>query len=1203
MRSTSPLSIILASFITTLLPISPAARAVTIVPVKKPSGTTLKPLPPNPDAQGELNRLASVTQPWQATWDSDTGYIRMLFNGETAPVTGSLETAARQFVKAHGQLFGLTDDHSLQKAEGLTHKLGETVRFRQTYQGIPVFPGDLTFNRNSANRIYLVSSGLRPQLSLGVQPGISATDAKQRAVKICRGGTAQSPTLAVWAYSRPYRLVWQVQVRVRPDQVYRVVLDAQSGQLIGKSNLIAHVDEPKADVYLSNPVATPTLTTVPMFNLTDPDHLTGKYVNLNRFTSYNAMGDILYEQDLQPGANGYRLLPTDTKFDEPMAYFQVNRWHDFFHDTLGFAKRDTSLPVIVGTTNPDGSPLNNAFYDPTHDFLNFGKFTDGRDLALDADIIGHEYTHSVADTLTKILFNESWTESRAINEATADYFSSTVVGEGCLSEYGSPQPGTCMRDLTNRKHYPEEVPLSHPLKNGAAYYDLPEEHYTGEIWGAALWDLRRSLGAPVADQLIFASLPLYPDTATFSDAYVALQAADSQLKTDAAATLTEIMNKRGIPLQMKVSYAIPFQFSEDNAHVVLTGNYYPGYGVLPSGFLPVFVAGREYTLPGFLGGYANVQSVDLLFMNDKGDAVYDVPANFNEVPAPDGSGSVTAFQFDFYFPPEGIGDYTVAIGATADGQSLRFSNALPGKIIQDAGPTADPSKELISFPPAPVPDGNPTPAPIAPSTIQISPPGAQITLGNSIKFSATVADASGTSLSNAFITWGLEDPKQIAEIHSDGTLIARRTGSVTVTAHIGSVKSVVAVDVLPAVAPTGVNAWKQVPGSEKDYTLALSASNGGGKNFLYEAGWGIVRVKPSDQPFLEALNGFPKDPMVWTVSASPVDSTVAYVGTLNQGLFRTTDSGATWNQYARDLVDPDLTMTDIFYPQITAVFADPTQSDRVLIGTQDYGAYIKPDEKTAWGDISDGLGSAAINSFTVSPDAYFAGTDSGAYRFSGGNAWVPINEGLDSGAFNESTTSEPAYVNQLTFNPKNPKELLAATQDSGIFYSADSGDHWKRLDTGALNRTVYTVAFDPTVTGRMFAGTDTDGIIVSSDNGKTWNPARAGLTCTTIASLIFDPTTPSLLYAGTYGEGVWSLDTTGKVVSEGIKGPPLGDVNNDSQINVSDAVLVLKSVVKLVTLTTDQFAAADVNQDGLANVADAIKILRVAVHIDPPFPS
>lgn len=58
-----------------------------------------------------------------------------------------------------------------------------------------------------------------------------------------------------------------------------------------------------------------------------------------------------------------------------------------------------------------------------------------------------------------------------------------------------------------------------------------------------------------------------------------------------------------------------------------------------------------------------------------------------------------------------------------------------------------------------------------------------------------------------------------------------------------------------------------------------------------------------------------------------------------------------------------------------------------------------------------------------------------------------------------------------------------------------------------------------------------------------------------------------------------------------------GDLNGDGKINVSDAIIVLRSIVDLSDLNAAQKIAADVNEDGDINVQDAIIILRYIVDI------
>jgi hypothetical protein len=61
-----------------------------------------------------------------------------------------------------------------------------------------------------------------------------------------------------------------------------------------------------------------------------------------------------------------------------------------------------------------------------------------------------------------------------------------------------------------------------------------------------------------------------------------------------------------------------------------------------------------------------------------------------------------------------------------------------------------------------------------------------------------------------------------------------------------------------------------------------------------------------------------------------------------------------------------------------------------------------------------------------------------------------------------------------------------------------------------------------------------------------------------------------------------------------------GDGDLNGMVEVTDAVLVLRSVVKVATLTERQVKAADADGNGQVDVTDAVKILRIIVNLDPP---
>ena len=71
--------------------------------------------------------------------------------------------------------------------------------------------------------------------------------------------------------------------------------------------------------------------------------------------------------------------------------------------------------------------------------------------------------------------------------------------------------------------------------------------------------------------------------------------------------------------------------------------------------------------------------------------------------------------------------------------------------------------------------------------------------------------------------------------------------------------------------------------------------------------------------------------------------------------------------------------------------------------------------------------------------------------------------------------------------------------------------------------------------------------------------------------------------------------------SAGVSDVILGDLDGDGEPTVSDAVMVLQSVVDVVTLDEKQTVAADVDKSGVVDVSDAVAILQYVVDVITSF--
>lgn len=82
----------------------------------------------------------------------------------------------------------------------------------------------------------------------------------------------------------------------------------------------------------------------------------------------------------------------------------------------------------------------------------------------------------------------------------------------------------------------------------------------------------------------------------------------------------------------------------------------------------------------------------------------------------------------------------------------------------------------------------------------------------------------------------------------------------------------------------------------------------------------------------------------------------------------------------------------------------------------------------------------------------------------------------------------------------------------------------------------------------------------------------------------------------------YSYDAAGNILSiTQTAGFTYGDVNSDSSVNVTDAVLVLKYITNPETIIDTR--AADVNGDNSINITDSVLILKHITNPEIPFPA
>jgi len=174
---------------------------------------------------------------------------------------------------------------------------------------------------------------------------------------------------------------------------------------------------------------------------------------------------------------------------------------------------------------------------------------------------------------------------------------------------------------------------------------------------------------------------------------------------------------------------------------------------------------------------------------------------------------------------------------------------------------------------------------------------------------------------------------------------------------------------------------------------------------------------------------------------NPVDPDVIYLANNFDGVFRTTDGGATWTSVTTATADQQY-------------FAQTLATDPVHPGT----LYV-------------GLGSE------VDP----AGENTLFKTVDGGASWQPVTDGLPV----------HAPVRDLALSPDHPERLIAATL-FGPWVSTDAAASWQRAGDGMP---AWTTALaiapedsDPDNPGALFVGAVGRGLLSTTDGGAAWSP-------------------------------------------------------------------------------------------------------------------
>jgi photosystem II stability/assembly factor-like uncharacterized protein len=229
---------------------------------------------------------------------------------------------------------------------------------------------------------------------------------------------------------------------------------------------------------------------------------------------------------------------------------------------------------------------------------------------------------------------------------------------------------------------------------------------------------------------------------------------------------------------------------------------------------------------------------------------------------------------------------------------------------------------------------------------------------------------------------------------------------------------------------------------------------------------GLQRSQDGGQSWQQAL-----DADVRSLAGHPRDPQALYLGTASGDIYRSPDSGATWElcpQGARPVAD------------VARVAVATDETHRLYAGL-DAGGVWASDDGASWALYGTNLPPGTVGDLAIAPDALYVLVAGALYRCAGGEEhWQRLEIGAEPG------------VALAALGGKEPALLLA--QPNTLARSVDGGASWAivapELGWEAGATTIAAVRYHIDM---AFAGSDDGQLAQSSDRGRSWQILKQGL--------------------------------------------------------------------------------------------------------------
>ncbi len=388
--------------------------------------------------------------------------------------------------------------------------------------------------------------GLTPQATGGAISRASAIRAATAAAEVERLRSPAAARLGIDPASGA--LAWEVSLPAgRPLGDFLVLVDARRGSEISARDLLWRATA-SAALFDPNPVVTQGAYDGLLDTKDRPSALLTALrvpVSLPRITSAKGcLSGVYADARLGKGARSIcrpsldftGIERSDDRFEALMSYYHVDRTRAYV-ESLGLSEGLGRKPQRV---RANGITDDNSYYSSMTRSMTLG--TGGVDDAEDADVIVHEYGHSLQDQAVQG-FGRS-TDAGSMGEGFGDYLAAAM---SALTTGGEAAFDSCIFDWDSVSYSRSGCGrrTDKPLDLERARRRCSDEiHCLGETWSGALYELRTLLGddpqgRSVMDRVVLESHFMLGKRSGFREASRALIAADQLLYAGSHAAAIE----------------------------------------------------------------------------------------------------------------------------------------------------------------------------------------------------------------------------------------------------------------------------------------------------------------------------------------------------------------------------------------------------------------------------------------------------------------------------------------------------------------------------------------------------------------------------------------------------------------------------------------------------------------------------------------